>query len=212
MNMIIYYVNRFSNIRSPFDITDACRNKIMKVGDVCIREDENGISFLLITSSANSWKACRRVNYALGRLDLEGNTLLFSFDGTSKRCGRIDMCMSLCKLFEEDSLRSFFSNAVDILSYKCDMWDVSVFSQMLGRTSIESVSLIQKSRAEEELHTTLFETYLPQECKMLFKTMISEGCSIKEIYKNIRSMYPNDFRQAMKRFLIDNPQSTIYDK
>lgn len=191
---------------------DACRNKIMKVGDVCIREDENGLSFLLITSETNSWEACKRIGYAWGNLGLEGNTLLFSFDGMSKRYGRLDMCMSLSEKFKEEPLRSFFRNAVDILSYKCDLWNISVFSQMLAHTPIETFPVIRKSHNERESYTTLFETYLSMECKMLINAMISEGYSIKEIYKNVRNTYPNEFRQAMKKFLIDNPRSSIYDK
>lgn len=210
--MIIYFVNKLSSITSPFDITDANRNKIIKVGDVCIREDVNGLSFLLVTSETSNWNACKRVGYVSGKLNLEGNTLLFSFDGLSERQGRLDICMSLCELYQDDPLHSFFTNAVDILLYKCDLWDISIFSQMLAHSPIESVPIIQNSRAKSETHTTLFELYLPKESKILFDTMFSEGAATREIYIKIRSTYPDDFRKALKKFMFDNPGASIYDK
>lgn len=191
---------------------DAHRNKIMKVGDVCIREDNNGLSFLLIVSETNRWNACKQVGHACGNLDLGGNTLLFSFDGMGRRYGIHSIFEKLYELFKEEPLHSFFRNAIDILSYNCDLWEISTFYQILTLTPIEMPSFAQEPQVEYNAYTTVFESYLSEDSKSLFKTLHSESLQLRQIYKEVRNKYPDDFRQAMKKFLNDHPQASIYDK
>lgn len=210
--MIIYFVNKDSNINGPYDIMDAHRNRIMRVGDVCIREDSRGVSFLLVVSEANRWNNCKCIGYSKGDLNLEGNTLLFSFDGLSRRFGLFDKIKGLCTIFIDEPLHSFFTNALDILSYKSDLWDVSIFSKMLILYPLEPPTMVGEEPTTYLKSITKFERYLPKDSRTLFWALYSEGKSLREVYQSIRLQYPDDFRQAMKQFLRENPQATIYDK
>lgn len=191
---------------------DAHRNRIMKVGDVCIREDSHGVSFLLVVSETNRWNACKCIGYANGDLGLEGNTLLFSFDGLSRRSGMINEIGALCSIFTGEPQHSFFANASDILSYKSDLWDVSTFSRMLSLSPLETPTMVREEPATYNTSITKFERYLSKDSRMLFLSLHSQGKTLREVYQIVRQKYPDDFRQAMKLFLKDNPQATIYNK
>lgn len=211
--MTIYFLNKKSIIKGPFDIMDAHRNRIMKVGDICVREDKCGVSCLLIIDENNRWNTCKRIGYAKGNLGIEGNTLLFSFDGVSKRFGRIKECETICKLFAYEPLHSFFTNAVEILTYKCDQWDIATFSNILTLSPIEiPIKVKKEEHAQYNTCITLFERYLSNESHHLFVELHSVGNSLRKIYQEIRQKYPDDFRHAMKKFLAENPTKTIYDK
>lgn len=211
--MVIYFVNKGSKIKGPFDIMDAYRNRIMKVGDVCVREDKRGVSCLLIIDENNRWNTCKRIGYAEGNLGLEGNTLLFSFDGVCKRFGRIKACETICELFADEPLHSFFTNAVEILKYKCDLWDIATFPKILTLSPIEMSTMVkEEEHAQYNTSITLFECYLTNESRHLFVELHSVGKSLRKIYQEIRQKYPDDFRYAMKKFLAENPARTIYDK
>ena len=210
--MIIYFVNKNSTIKGPYDIMDAHRNRIMRVGDICIREDSRGVSFLLVVSGTNRWNTCKCIGYSKGDLNLEGNTLLFSFDGLSRRFGLVDKIKELCTIFINEPLHSFFTNALDILSYKSDLWDVSTFSKMLILSPLEPPTKVREESTTYLKSITKFERYLPKDSRTLFWALYSEGISLREVYQTIRKQYPDDFRQAIKQFLKENPQATIYEK
>lgn len=191
---------------------DAHRNRIMKVGDVCIREDSHGVYFLLIVSETNRWNACKCIGYAKGYLGLEGNTLLFSFDGLSRRHGKLSVIESLGTLFSDEPLHSFFSNAFEILAYNRDLWDVMTFSKMLSLSPLETPTMVREEPETYKKSITKFERYLSKDSRTLFLSLYFEEKPLREVYQMIRQKYPDDFRQAMKLFLRDNPQATIYDK
>lgn len=191
---------------------DAHRTRIMKVGDVCIHEDSHGVSFLLVVSETNSWNACKCIGYANGELGLEGNTLLFSFDGLSRRFGMINIIESLCSIFSDEPLHSFFTNASEILAYKSDLWDVSTFSRMLSLSPLEIPTMVREEPIRYNKGITKFDLYLSKDCRTLFFLLYSQNKTLREIYQIVRKKYPDDFRKAMKLFLKDNPHATIYDR
>lgn len=191
---------------------DTHRNRIIKVGDVCIREDSQGVFFLLVVSETNRWSACKCICYAKGDLKLEGNTLLFSFDGLSKRYGKKNEIEALCNIFNDEPLHSFFANASEILAYNRDLWDVLTFSKMLSLSPLETPTMVREESATYNKGITKFECYLSKDSRTLFLSLHSQDKTLREIYQMVRQKYPDDFRQAMKLFLRDNPQATIYDK
>lgn len=131
--MNIYFVNRYSNYRGPFDISASNRKHIINVGDICLRDYKDGVDFLLVCSSENSWSACKRVGTGNnGEMSGCRDTLLFSFDGISRRKGNISLIKNLSTCFREKVVFDFFCNAIDILEYRRDSWDSSLFSRMLA--------------------------------------------------------------------------------
>ncbi len=131
--MNIYFVNRYSRYKGPFDIIGPNREQIIKVGDICLHDSTEGIEFLVVCSSDNSWKSCKRVGLGdnEGMSDL-GNTLLFSFDGIHKRNGNASLIRKLADCYKEKVIYDFFCNAVGILEYKVDFWDVTLFRQFFA--------------------------------------------------------------------------------
>lgn len=58
----------------------------------------------------------------------------------------------------------------------------------------------------------LFEMYLDEESELLFKSLLKQKTPLRSIYSEIRKLYPERFRKALKAFLKKYPDSTIYDK
>jgi len=108
--MNIYFVNRYSKLKGPFDIIDSNREHIIKVGDICLRDTVSGVSFLLVRNTDNSWNACTQVGIANSDSFINiGNSLLFSFGGTSRRRGNLALLKRLCGYFQEKSIIELFS-------------------------------------------------------------------------------------------------------
>lgn len=88
--MNVYFVNRYSKLKGPFDIIDSNRQHIIKIGDICLRDTTEGVAFYVVYNTSNSWNSCKVVgigdNDVLSNI---GNTLLFSFDGLSRRKGDV---------------------------------------------------------------------------------------------------------------------------
>ena len=209
--MNIYFVNKLSRLAGPFDITDAYRNKIIRVGDVCIREEMNGTSFLLVTSEINKWSACKTMDFVEDFLGLNGNTLLFSFDGIRKRFGNIDAISKLSCIFKKTPVLDFFADALNILKYNIDLWDINVFIKIHELSPFQS--LIEEGKTDYNISdsVTIFERYLSEEARELFDSMYAQGNNLGYIYREIRKQMPEKFREAMRLFLNENPQLSIYD-
>lgn len=218
--MIIYLVNRNSKFKGPFDIIGSNRQHIIKVGDICLRDTHDGVDFLLVTNSNNSWNACKRVGKgANSELSELGNTLLFSFDGLHKRNGNILLINQLSYCFREKVIVDFFRNAIDILEYKTDFWDASLFVQLLA----SSQELISRKDVKEPNNKpitkpsstkppSIFAQYFNDDLQKHLINYINEGKDLKEAYLLLRDKDPSSFRSALLKFLIENPDKTIFDK
>lgn len=214
--MNIYFVNRYSKLKGPFDIIDSNRQHIIKVGDICLRDTVDGVSFYVVYNSTNMWNACKMVG--IGRNDTlseTGNTLLFSFDGLSRRNGDIKLIEQLALCFREKVIDDFFKNAVDILEYRKDFWDGSLFPQFFA-SSQEFVIRDEQKKSDECTETnyypTVFAQYLSKELLELLTTSLNEGNELKKAYLVLREKYPEMFRKALLQFLTENPSSSIYDE
>lgn len=214
--MNIYLVNRYSKYKGPFDIIDSNRKHIIKVGDICLRDSVEGVEFLVVCSSDNSWKACKSVGIGDNSiLSSYGNTLLFSFDGLHKRKGNVSLIKQLADCYREKVIVNFFGNAIDILEYKKDFWDVSLFSQFFA-SSQELISRSESKKAcvyqFDRQYPTEFAKYLNKELFDILTEGLNTGNGLKAMYKFLREKEPVLFRTALMKFLAENPTSTIYDK
>ncbi|MBR0323038.1 MAG: hypothetical protein IIX06_00935 [Bacteroidales bacterium] len=214
--MNIYFVNKKSKTKGPFDITDAHQNHIIKIGDVCIRDTDNGMFFLFVTSNTNRWESCKYISKIIHHeTRLTGNTLLFSFDGINKRTGNIEYLRWMSNIYTSDLIRKFFTNAIDILTYKCDYWNIELFVKIHSITPLtpykENKHRITEKSITSNHPTPLFLSYLDSEIISIFHSMTEKGLSLRNTYEFIRNKYPKEFQTAMKSFLEENPKSTIYD-
>ena len=212
--MHIYFVNQYSKIVGPFDITDSNLQKNIRNGDVIIRDTSDGLCFLIVTSSINKWNRCKCIDTVQGHLKREGNFLLFSFDGISKRFGDIQALTELCQLFQNPPCHDFFENALSILTYKCDLWDLSIFKDIHSLTPFEIYDNTDKSIVTEKKTYSqyLFEDYFDTNLHSMFLKLIEQNIPLRDVYIKIRRHYPKEFRFALISFIRDHPNSTIYDK
>lgn len=214
--MNIYFVNKKSKIKGPLDIKDAYQNHIIRIGDVCIRDTESGMLFLFVTNNTNKWELCKcigKANYS--ETELRSNTILFSFDGTNKRKGKIEHLKWLSNIYTSDLIKNFFKNAIDILTYKCDYWNIELFLKIHTTTPLtpykENKHPITETTTTSNHQIPRFYSYLDNEIKNTFCYMIEKNTTLRETYEFIRKEHPKEFKIAMKNFLKDNPESTIYD-
>ncbi|MDO4985733.1 MAG: sigma-70 family RNA polymerase sigma factor [Prevotella sp.] len=214
--MTIYFVNRNSNLKGPFDIIDANRQHIIKVGDICLRDTTKGVEFLVVYTPNNSWSACKCVG--VGKSDQfknDGNTLVFTFDGIHKRKGDALFMSLLVQCFREKVIVEFFLNAVEILQYRSDCWDGSLFPQFFADSQVyvtpRSKNPIHTSN-ESGKYPTDFSKYLDNRLLESLLDSLKRGDSIKKAYVVLRALHPQLFRKALMRFLVENPNGTIFDK
>lgn len=213
--MNIYYVNRYSKLKGPFDIIDSNRQHIIKVGDICLRDTFDGVAFYVVYNSSNAWNSCKLVGFgANGSLTDIGNTLLFSFDGLSRRKGDIALIKQLVLCFREKVIYDFFRNAVDILEYKKDFWDASLYPQFFASSQelIEQNEVVNSDETTDKNHyPSVFAKYLNNELLELLLLNLNKGCDLKDAYIILREKHPEMFRKALKQFLTENPSGSIFD-
>lgn len=214
--MIVYLVNRNSKFKGPYDIIDSNRQHIIKVGDICLRDTINGLAFLVVINSDNFWNACKCIglgsNSETFGLD---NTLLFSFDGLHKRIGNIPLIDKLSGCFREKVIVDFFYNAIDILEYKTDFWDASLFMQFFASSQTlldNKKEVITRIQTVSVYYPTHFAQYLSEDLLQVLNEIIAQGKSLREGYEFIRDQSPSSFRKALMTFLYENPGHTIYEK
>lgn len=214
--MNVYFVNRYSKLKGPFDIIDSNRQHIIKIGDICLRDTTEGVVFYVVYNTSNSWNSCKVVG--IGDNDVLsdiGNTLLFSFDGLSRRKGDVALIKQIRLCFREKVIDDFFCNAVDILDYKKDFWDGSLFPQFFA-SSQELVERIDQKKpvviAKTNRLPSVFAQYLSKELQDILTDSLIDGKELKEAYIIIREKHPDMFRKALMQFLSENPSGTIYDK
>lgn len=131
--MNIYFFDRQSHYEGPFDIIDSKHEHLINVGDVCLCKTIHGIAFLFVYSTENSWSSC--LNVGIGcydNLNSIKESLLFSFDGIHSRKGNVGVLKMLLPCFKERAIVNFFVNAIDILEFKKDAWDVEIFQQFFA--------------------------------------------------------------------------------
>ena len=212
--MNIYFVNKKSTIKGPFSIINAKRQHIICIGDICIYDTEKKMSILLVTNDENKWDACKSL-YSENDMksDIEANTLLFSFDGLHQRFGRREELRHLRNCFCGNKYASgLFTQALDILDYKKDLWDMEDFTKLIQLSCHKQTGKREcnKSQNAAPLHT-LFASYLRKDQLNVFKRMTSKGFDLKTTYMKIRQQYPSEFRDALRRFLLERPHNNIYD-
>lgn len=119
----------------------------------------------------------------------------------------------MSEAFADDPLHGFIQNALDILTYRQDFWDIQLFLDIHSLSPITiSDETRMKSITETDKQLPMFINYFDSEMKQLFYELQSENLTMREIYTKIKKLKPKDFRKAMRNFLMENPDSNIYKK
>ena len=212
--MTIYFVNKYSKIRSPFEIVDSSNMQIINIGDICIRDIGGILQFLVVKNEKNDWSSCICVYKSNDEcIDIEANSLLFAFDNLRKRKGNIILLNKISYVFKNTLVYNFIINAVEILTYKKDQWNVDFLIPIYSITE----SLLEEKKEnlcklEQNEGNVLFYSYLSDEMKLRFNTLQRARYSLKEIYQFLKQENEREFHKAIFNFLHKNPKSTIYSK
>ena len=210
--MNIYYVNKDSKLKGPYDITDINGSHIIQYGDICFC-DKNDVLLALLVKTANKWNSCLQIGSSVCHPSLEGNRLVYAFDGLRKRTGSIASLSSLKKCFHADDLVSqLLQNAIDILDYKTDYFDIMLFQKLLVSRKVGQVlpkdEVLSVYRSGKE---ATFLDYLSDNLKTFIQEHRKGGKAMRSIYTTIRKEHPKEFREALKNFLRNNPKGSIYN-
>ena len=216
--MNIYFVNKRSKWRRPIDVKDTNKISIITVGDICIHDTNDGLIMYYINSIENFWNSCIIIDRGNNdKFYQQGNALLFSHNGVSKRRGNIKLLKDFIGCFHRKCVDSFFKNAIDILEYKRDFWDFGIFQNLYDFSSNcthkttpnqEKIFLKKTNKSLPSIFTSYFDDELVNEIISSFEN----GNKLHDIYTDIKERNPIEFRKAFKIFFQQNPDRSIYDK
>lgn len=214
--MNIYFVHKNSTLKGPFDIRNAEKKPFMQIGDYCLRSTEHELSLLWVTSERNSWMACSCVATASSdSFSASGNTLLFTSDGLHCRSGKLHLLKELSRLFAHKPAHQFFLEAIAILNYEKDLWNASLLVALhSSKPSSIRVSSGYPGHLNEAPHPSErhpFSHYLDPVYQKRLSELRQQGYSLKDCYQTIRKESPQGFRTALRKFLSDYPNGSIYD-
>ena len=100
----------------------------------------------------------------------------------------------LSQLFQSPPCHNFFENALAILTYKCDLWDIGIFKDIHSLTPFEiyndnadkSIVIDKKTYSQY-----LFEDYFDTNLHSMFLKLVEQNTPLREVYIKIRELYPN---------------------
>lgn len=214
--MNIYFINRNSSWKGPFDVKDAKNNKILTLGDICIHDTKDGLVLLYVDCNVNTWNSCKIIGRGINdEFTQTGNTLLFSHNGISRRRGNIGLLKTLKSSFHHKYIDSFFTNAIEILEYKRDFWDFGIFQQLYKLISGSNCHVtccqgIDKKQENYQRYPSLFASYFDETIvKEIFQSL-DKGKTLRDAYNEIRNANPILFRNKFQSFFHDHPKKNIY--
>ena len=211
--MIIYLVNRSSKLGGPFDIIDPHHEHIINVGDICLLNTSNGLAFLLVNTKDNAWDSCFCVGLGNNNdlLDID-NTLLFSYDNIHQRKGNILLIKKLLPCFREKVIVKFFDNAIDILQYKRDSWDLTLFQQFFSPTKeLIDVNAIENRKEQSKTDDDKTSPTLNvEEVKTDVNSPYIESSSSNKENRKLIKRYQKGDRKAYEMLIINNMRLVAY--
>lgn len=214
--MNIYFINRNSSWKGPFDVKDAKNNKILTLGDICIHDTKDGLVLLYVDCNVNTWNSCKIIGRGINdEFTQTGNTLLFSHNGISRRRGNIGLLKTLKSSFHHKYIDSFFTNAIEILEYKRDFWDFGIFQQLYKLISGSNCHVtccqgIDKKQENYQRYPSLFASYFDETIVKEFFQSLDKGKTLRDAYNEIRNANPILFRNKFQSFFHDHPKKNIY--
>lgn len=210
--MNIYFVNKRSTLKGPYDITDANGDHIIRSGDICFCDKEK-LLLVLMVDNINKWNSCLLIGSSTCHPPIEGNKLVYAFNGLNKRGGSVSSLSSLIRCFPVgDVVAQLLQNAIDILEYKADYFDINIFQRLIvDRKTGQRSSNGAVHTSKESTKEPTFLDYLNDDLKTYILEHQKAGLSMRTIYTIIRNEHPKEFREALMQFLEDAPKGSIYN-
>lgn len=128
--------------------------------------------------------------------------LIFEYTDLMPRKGTQEYLSFFIGIFKKKATIDFLRNALDILLYKEDKWDVSI---------LQSMALAEKLAVDGPEQKLSFIDFLDKHTKEYFHEQIRKGRTASEAYRIIKTKYPRAFSQSLKQFKVAFPEKSIYD-
>lgn len=207
--MTIYFINKSCSITQPCNIRDYRGVNPLKVGDICIRDTDANMCALFVTDLQANWDANTIIGRTVKRPPFgSSNTLLYSFDGISKRLGSIDRLNSLIGIFDNAFIDKLLQQSVEILKYERDYIDADVFKGLLMSKTKDFVMV---PTLTNKTSIPIFFDFFSGKAKELLFQLYGDDNALKKVYEMVRSKYPKDYSDAFKQFSKAYPEHNIYD-
>jgi hypothetical protein len=180
----------FSCTGIPTDVND---------GDVAIVKEDYFFHFYYVVLSK-----CRLIETVKTIRFMQGNVkygVVFDYSDFNPRNGIHEQLRFFINIFKKRTTVDFLQNALDILLYKEDKWDVSLLQSMAFAEECIDEKVIMYS----------FVDFLDEQAKNFFNKQIERGCTVSDAYRLTKTTYPIVFAQSVKRFKAVYPEKSIYD-
>ena len=209
--MYIYFVSGKYAANAPYGILDARHKPLLGVGDICILSVENGMEVRVINENTTDWDSCGFLDMIYTKEVIgQNNTVLFFFDGISRRRGDKTSLNFLAGACRSKSLKKLFLFAVGILDYKEDGLDSGLYCQLLAEAG-RGNSMNLPDAIESSNGAKPFVEYLGEIERALFFENTHKGNDAIDSFQRVRCTYPKTFRKSLLRYFQDCPGGNIFD-
>jgi len=129
--------------------------------------------------------------------------IVFQFDNIFERGGNVGMINYFITTFHSEPISSLLIESVNILNNNIDTFSAKCLFDVYKTNDYR----FDNERTEEYV----FLKFFSEKLKAQYISLLKEGLSIKEIYKQLKSTNAVDFSESMKSFKKEFPNNTIYD-
>ena len=136
--------------------------------------------------------------------------LLASSDGINARNGNKDYLNHIKLVFSSPEITALLQNALDILRYKVDTWDIQVLMN-LYHSDKSSSEAFPKESAPPVIPKLLFFHFLTDDLYKLFINHFNTSHSIEHSFREVKQRYPREFSKAIQAFKLKYPNNNIFD-
>lgn len=136
--------------------------------------------------------------------------LLASSDGIKSRTGNKDFLNHIKQVFNSSEIKALIQNALDILSFKVDTWDIQVLMR-LYHSDKSSSDTIPNTPSSPVIPKLLFFHFLTADLYELFLSHFNETHSIEKSFRVVKQRYPHEFTKAIQAFKLRYPNNNIFD-
>ena len=152
----------------------------------------------MVQSECKLIEKVKTIKFMKGSIKFE---IVFEYSNLVPRKGNQKVLQFLMDIFKRETTVAFLQNALDILRYNDDKWDVSILQSLL----------FAEQFTEEKSKRTSFVDFLNNQAKDFFYKQIDNGSPISEAFRHTKATYPLFFTQALKQFKVAYPEKSIYD-
>lgn len=180
----------FSRIGIPKDVNE---------GDVVILKDDYFFCFYYVSISE-----CRLVEKVKSIKFIKGNVnygIVFEYCDLKPRKGNKELLCFFRDVFKRKMTVKYLQNALDILLFKEDKWDVSLLQSII----------YADEKLEEKVNKQSFVDFLDEQTKDFYNKQMDNGKSVSDAYRLTKASFPKAFAQSLKRFKAAYPEKSIYE-